>query len=575
MHSVQGFTSGATYDDAERGLPEGAPGARARVQEVAFTALVNVPAWVVQKLPLTQYMSEADRGEIVQFAAQRGDEGIVGLLLASGGISDADRGQAVRDACVHAPWYEGVVRLLLASGGISGDDRADAVLRAVHSGGESIAGLLLESGYIPEDCQYALLRAAVFYGCASIIPRLLIDVDIATHLLWAAGEGNGELVEVLLASVPSISFDLRDLAIRQAAGDDQASIQNMLRQMVVFDAMQPFEQITDDVEVEWVRLTGIQAEPLILLRKIADIQRLPRFSLMESPMAVDLGGVTKQVVTVLVDALIDKKWLETDPILRLPILVEGKSPDVLQQFGQFLSILDLHNMGRRDKVLIGARWSPELFELLNLEEGASTTDIFVRILEEIQDPNYAFWIDLLKNSKNEKALAAYSEAYSCDLEEAEEDFIQWRKSVETAIAALRSGLAPMFKVKLQAILSKDFSNQIQGVEASAEMIIEAFELGIVTPDKVDRFKQRVQWLQEWILGAEETQRKTFLMAITGRNVLSEGDKIKINWSQRTAGAVELHTCFNSIDFPNAEELTREELLDAVRFAIEHTGYSID
>jgi len=66
-HNVQGFTSGATDGGAERDLPEAATGARARVQEVAFTALVNVPEWVVQKLP-------DDRSNYGQYISQKGNK---------------------------------------------------------------------------------------------------------------------------------------------------------------------------------------------------------------------------------------------------------------------------------------------------------------------------------------------------------------------------------------------------------------------------------------------------------------------------------------------------------------------
>jgi len=67
--------------------------------------------------------------------------------------------------------------------------------------------------------------------------------------------------------------------------------------------------------------------------------------------------------------------------------------------------------------------------------------------------------------------------------------------------------------------------------------------------------------------ADEEGRKAFLMAITGRNVLGKETKIHINWGWRPGDAVELHTCLNSIDLPNIDDLTREAFFEVVDAAI--------
>jgi len=461
----------------------------------------------------------------------------------------------------------------------------DDIMKCRFEGGaisrEAMIRLVLEEGSISPETRSEALRYAVTSRHSTIIPLFLRDnernfigVDISEALLEAVRLGERDLVEALLANVPSIPSVLRNFARGNVRGEECEAILDLLEQVAVDDSPEVIEETT--LSDEWINLKEIESNPLSLLRKIT-IDGMPRrFCLMESSQVIDLGGITKEVVTTLVDALIDKKLLKTDDILRLPILEKEDSRQILQQFGQFLCQLDHRNQNRTDKVLIGARWSPELFELLKLQEGVSFTEILVSLVEERNNKQQeACLINLLRDPTDKKALVEYSEVYVCgSVESARQEFCKWRNSMEKAVAALRSGLTSKFKEKLQRMDAKDFSYQIQGVEASAEMIIAAFKLQEVPTNRLKKFQERVQWLRDWILGADEKTRKAFLMALTGRNVLGKGTKIAIGWGLRENGAVELHTCFNSIDLPNANELTKEDFLAAVHFAIEQKNYTI-
>ena len=522
--------------------------------------------------------------EAARNAAVSCEADVLRFLLEGFPLDESQHDSIVESLAAEEVEYDKFGRSLIALWDIgfafTEDQQSDLINYLAASGNEVMMRSILNENSIPIEDRSRAINTAVENGHSTVIPLLLRDgmgnfirMDISEALLQAVDLGKRDLVEALLANVPSIPSVLRDSARTNVQGAEREAILDLLEQVVIDDSSEAMRETT--LHGEWIGLEEMESNPLILLQKIA-VEGMPRrFCLIESPQSVDLGGITKQVMTVLVDALLDKKLLKTDGVLRLPILEERDSGEILQQFGQFLCQLDSRNQNRTDKFLIGARWSPELFELLKLEERLSSTEILVRLVEERGNPRETFLIELLRNPTDKKALVEYSEAYVCgSVESARQEFCKWRNSMEKAVAALRSGLTSKFKEKLQRMDAKDFSDQIQGVEASAEMIIAAFKLKEVPTNSLEKFKERVQWLRDWILGADEKTRKSFLMALTGRNVLGKGTKIAIGWGLRENGAVELHTCFNSINFPNANELKKEDFLAAVHFASEQKNYTI-
>ncbi len=539
----------------------------------------RLPAEIARFVLQNDFLTEWCRSWAIVLAAKAGEEQMVEQLLAKrpDRINIKARNWAVKTAAEKG--YENIVRQLLSNGDIDLAYRDWALRLAASVGHEGIVRLLVGDGC--SDYRNRAIAIVAQNGHPAIIRILLrecdgnfIEADINHVLLRAASDGRRDVVEALLANVPSISSILRESAITNAGGEHQEAIRDMLRVVAVND--DPGSGRREIRAGEQVNLAEIQANPCKLLQKIALNQMPPCFYLEESPQAIDLGGITKQVVTTLVDALIDQKFLKTDSILRLPTSEGEDSVAMLKRFGQFLCKLDHHNQLRTDKFLIGARWSPELFALLQPKEGASTTDILVRLIKEKEDPNFDVYATLLRDAANPEALETYVKYGGFDSpEEAKEAFLQWRGSIETAVNALRSELTPAFKEKLRKMSAKEFSDQIQGVEASADTIIAAFKLEVPADDKVERFQQRVKWLKEWIHSADEGKRKAFLMAITGRDVLGKETQIAIRWSWRSAGVVELHTCFNSFDLPNIDELTKDDFFAMVTgISGGKTGYNI-
>ncbi|MCX6990349.1 MAG: hypothetical protein NTX49_04715 [Chlamydiae bacterium] len=150
------------------------------------------------------------RGVNVIQAAEKGNTDLVTSLLASGQISDKDRGLAIIAAELHF-LDAGIITALLASGQISNEDRGLATKYAATLGNVEMLRSLLASGEISnEDRGSALVEAvktlqaqhgstaALYPAYAEIVTMLLAsgqisneDRGVATD--WAANGGIGNL----------------------------------------------------------------------------------------------------------------------------------------------------------------------------------------------------------------------------------------------------------------------------------------------------------------------------------------------------------------------------------------------
>ena len=134
-----------------------------------------------------------------------------------------------------------------------------------------------------------------------------------------------------------------------------------------------------------------------------------------------------------------------------------------------------------------------------------------------------------------------------------------------------SGVSDQFFAQIRAMTPEDLCEGIQGKALSNQIVLNA--LLIEEQDGGDVFSGKVNWLQEKIASADPTWLKTFVSAITGRETLAAGTKIKIKPTWREGAAFELHTCFNSLDLPKIA-MDKEAFLSALDFCISNPGYNI-
>jgi hypothetical protein len=85
----------------------------------------------------------------------------------------------------------------------------------------------------------------------------------------------------------------------------------------------------------------------------------------------------------------------------------------------------------------------------------------------------------------------------------------------------------------------------------------------------------IQWFKEWINQAHPNDLERFVFCVTANRSLGEGNIVlKPNFSNGNRGtALEIHTCFNSLDFPYLPGITKELFLDALNVALDSEDYN--
>jgi ankyrin repeat protein len=169
----------------------------------------------------------------LSWAAQRGHEGVVKLLLDTGkvDVNSKDTNNWTPLSWAAEKGHEGVVKLLLNTGKVDGDLKdtkygQTPLSWAAENGHESVVKLLLDTGKVDvdlkDDTMYSrtpLLWAAA-KGHEGVVKLLLdtgkVDVDLKddtmysrTPLLWAAAEGHEGVVKLLL-DTGKVDVDLKD-----------------------------------------------------------------------------------------------------------------------------------------------------------------------------------------------------------------------------------------------------------------------------------------------------------------------------------------------------------------------------
>jgi ankyrin repeat protein len=183
-------------------------------------------------------------------AAEIGHEGIVKLILATGQV-DADSkdnsGQTPLSSAAEIG-HEGIVKLILATGQVDADSKDNGgqtpLLCAAGNGHEGIVKLLLATGQVDADSKASFGRTPLLLaarnGHEGIVKLLLatgqVDADSKarfgrTPLSWAARNGHEGIIKLLLAT-GQVDADLKDnggqTPLSCAAGNGHEGIVKLL-----------------------------------------------------------------------------------------------------------------------------------------------------------------------------------------------------------------------------------------------------------------------------------------------------------------------------------------------------------
>lgn len=399
--------------------------------------------------------------------------------------------------------------------------------------------------------------------------RQIADIDLRNRAtLFAASRGRLDLVEAILRQ-GTIHPSARDSAITQASGEQRDAIRDMLR---MARTEQPSAAVARPGRggASHVSLAAIKESPLEWLNIFCALDALPSsFSLTESPQAIDLGGVSKQVYSELISALIAKDILS----IRSSGLVcseEGMHLATAHLLGTFFSLLDEKNSDRSDKFLTGHVFSSAFYEIArHLLVESSSEEKQVRaaaILKEIETelaPCFA-WIES-KDETSKQDISQLMEVMSED-GSPEEYALGVLKGFLAPIEAFLDGASDRFKARIKDTAPNDLRIQIQGEVFTKETLKGALRIG-----QEPQLATQLDWIKEKIDASDKTWQKAFLYAITGRETMTPNTEIKIRASWRNV--FEIHTCFNSLDLPSTE-MSKEEFLAALDAVIQGVSYNI-
>ena len=520
-----------------------------------------------------QEISKFTREKAVFAASENGHLGIVEfLLLSKQSISKSYRGLAVGAASENG--HLGIVEFLLRDGQtISDHYRGLAVGAASKNGHLGIVEFLLRDGQTISDIHLyqAIVKAAV-EGYTSIIERLLDGHTISQYtrgqaVVEAAVHGHADSIEVLLMNGP-ISITFRNRALIEASGSERDSIINLLDSAPLLEST----ELKDGFSVTFA---NIREKPKYYLQQLAENGLPRRVHLKDNPEAVDLGGLTKQFLTVLINACCDKKVLKVTES-RMPTIVSKADEKALYNLGRFYVKMEERNESRTDKFLIGELFNPNFYQLVkNVVKGGSNETLLQQTAYIISKVDKALKIaaDVVLQPTNVNIAKSYKEAMALEgdvssLENAKE----YIKPYLEAAQAFCTGLDERIKAQFSDKTSEDICIKFQGEACTKEALLGALNVDASDAEDVN-FNKKFEWIKEKIQSSDLEWRQRFVYSVTGNKSLALEAKIWIR-KRQDSPAFEIHTCFNSLDLP-AVEMEKETFLAGFEIAIDSDGYNIE
>ncbi len=507
-------------------------------------------------------LSQDQLGEAVHSAAFSGKDATIRMLLSDGKtLTEGHLYKAVKAAALYGKNINALQEIL----------NGRTILQTEL---DEIAHLVLTSYFDSLDTKYTILFELINKGA------ILSQSDRESCILLAARNGSLELLEMLLRQ-GAIRAIVRDSARTQAHQGNREYIHTMLNaaRVVVPENSSNFREsdriIRDSGRMD-VTLSELKKEPLKYLEIVSQKGIPNSIFLTDHPNAIDLGGVKKQFISSLSEAL------KRDLCLNEQILPSWDQNDkrigLMKDIGKFFSLIYEQNISRTDKLLTGEMVNPLFFDLLKLVERKDIPeeqmlkDVAPLLLPYIGD--FAFCIDYIldQTPQNAEKYTQLNNGMGLDL-----DSNPLKGSAEMIHSYLRSvrgfaeGMTEAFKKELLTKDSKNLSLSIQGQSVSNERLLKA--LKISDEDEDEAFLKKVDWLKEKIQSSDEEWQKCFLEHVTGNRSMIDGMNIQVKKTWREDYAFESHSCFNTIDLPK-EEMEKESFLNSLDFIIGFKGYNI-
>ncbi|MFZ4673833.1 MAG: ankyrin repeat domain-containing protein [Chlamydiia bacterium] len=557
----------------------------------------------------------------VRKAAGKGHVGVIEVLFEiDSEISTKIRGLAVREAAEIG--HLGVINLLLeGSAQISEEHRGYAVVEAARNGHLDALNRLLDGdARIPRYVRDQALSAAAGNGNLNIINRLLEDSAQISHqyrgnaLIQAALNGHFSVMRCLMRdsndhiitfeeNIIESALNIRHLSRGIQLATLFSTIYQNVRsitprfQNILFDRISTLEQQQQQTLRDMITMIPVQEEPTASLQDFIALPGtlyVPSWKDLESnPLgylramvemdfqrvcfsdgkAIDLGGLTKEFVNRLILGLNKKKFIVTHEILSqvlLPIAETEEQKEALTLFGRLLTDLHTRNSVRKDKIMIPRILDPNFFDAICKKEN-----------EKLNLIDCHTWLrNVWKNPQSSNSIQSVSsllEGKNKSEQEILTLILDWKSSVILAFECIDRGIGPTLREAMRdqkgcLALGREFFGQ----EINAKLVLEKLE---ILPPAEQHLRQNfdlmIHWFKEWINQAHPNDLERFVFCVTANRSLGEGNIVlKPNFSNGNRGtALEIHTCFNSLDFPYLPGITKELFLDALNVALDSEDYN--
>jgi ankyrin repeat protein len=530
------------------------------------------------------------RGLAVREAARMGHLDVINLLL--GGcdhISEEHRGHAVVEAAGNGH-LDVLNRLLDGDARIATYVRDQALSAAAGNGHLNIINRILEdSARISDEYRGNALNQAVLNGHFSVIRCLMRDsndniITFEENIIERAlnirhlprSYQLATLFSAILQNVRSITPQFQNILFDRISILEQQE-QQILRDMIV---MIPLQEEPTACFQEYSALPGtlhvpswkdLANNPLGYLKAMVemDFQRV----CFSDGKAIDLGGLTKEFVNRLIIGLTEKKLIATHEILSqvlLPVAETDEQKEALTLFGHLLTYLHTRNSQRKDKIMIPRVLDPNFFDAITRKENEKLNIIdchawLRNVWKDPESSNSIQSVSILVEGKNksERQISAL--------------ILDWKRSVILAFECIDRGIGlPLREAMRDQKGCLALGREFFGQEINAKKVLEKLE---ILPPEERHFRKNfdlmIQWFKEWIYQANPNDLDRFVFCVTANRSLGEGNiVIKPNFREgNRSTALEIHTCFNSLELPHLPGITKEIFLEALNVALDSEDYN--
>lgn len=505
------------------------------------------------------------RSSAVSQATKKKQWETVSFLMSQGSISEYSHSNLLEDLCKAGEFDMALHYFIPAV--LDTRSRSELLLTALNANRPDVALIFFNSGEISDTCRFEAVVQAARLNFMPILGPLLARGPISDEirgqaLVQAATHHQGDAMAILVQNGP---IERQQYEIARAHCIERDDLLAILETATTYNwfhclpCLASGEDFAPSGKI-YVNVATLKENPRIYLEEVATRGLLsigflnPDGSLQPG---IDAGGLSKQFVHQLIEALFEKEVICTDD-KRIP--KKSGSDDDLVNLGRFLSAIYLRNQTRIDKIYTGQIFDKKTFMLLKtvLDPSLTEKEKLLIIANALKDETNALVVDFASNpSPSAEEIAAIRVYLTSYVDESSME-ASLDELVETCLSFTKEGSFKALSL-IASGLSEPLTSAIIADPELAELALQGN--GHFTKEEIFEkmtcidadIAQKFEWIKEKIAEEFEIEGSTwvqrFLFCVTGQPVLPAGSLI---FRGTTEAICIAHTCFCTIDLPRGE-----------------------